>query len=114
MNCLHYCSIKIILITSRDLPEHPRVDYRFYYSVVNLGQRCDVHVHVTTQSEPTCLGDTQSEHGSPAASQVLCTPAALSRYKSVGVDWSKRKAKTPDLLAEIMVRQFVFLALLSC
>ena len=41
---------------------------------------------------------------SPSTPQVVRTPVALSQYTS-GSDWSRRRATTPDIIAEIMVRK---------
>lgn len=58
------------------------------------------------KSQPTGHGDelfNQAET-STDLSQSPTNPVALSRYKS-GSDWSARRTTSPDILAEILVRE---------
>ena len=69
----------------------PYIMYSFCFL---KGLKCNIR----TRSQLTCDEDTELVHGSPAS--PLDT---LSRHSS-GCDWSKGRTKTPDLLAEIMVK----------
>lgn len=58
------------------------------------------------KSQPTGHGDelfNQAET-STDLSQSPTTPVALSSYKS-GSDWSAKRTTSPDILAEILVRE---------
>ena len=65
--------------------------------------------HVTIKSQSRCDEDSQTGQGSSISdSQVLHTPASLSCYSST-YDWHKKTTKTPDALAEIMVRLLIII-----
>jgi len=68
--------------------------FKLYSFCFLKGLKCNIRTH----SQLTCDEHTELVHESPAS-----PPDTLSRH-SGGCGWSKGRTKTPDLLAEIMVK----------